>query len=148
MNKCRKTEKVKNFLNMTHFNSNLLYWVTMCCRKLAKWMNYATTERRNWRNYYLYCRYKPTLTLQAPCLSTPAESTPEKSPVKICSVQSLPGEKCLDFLPPRQNYITYFTPRKILHHWQSPVNFWVSPDEFWYYPCDITDTPWCVATSH
>ena len=41
-------------------------------------------------------------TLWTSCLSTPAESTPESSPVKIPSVKSLPGEKRLDFLPPRQ----------------------------------------------
>ena len=51
-----------------------------------------------------------------PCLSTPAESNPEISPVKICSVKSLPGEKRLDFLPPRQYCITYFTPENIPHH--------------------------------
>ena len=51
-----------------------------------------------------------------PCLSTPAESTLEKSPVKICSVKSLPGEKRLGFLPPRQYCITYFTQGKVPHH--------------------------------
>ena len=35
------------------------------------------------------------------CLTTPAESTPESSPVKIFSVKSLPGEKRLDSLPPQ-----------------------------------------------
>ena len=35
-----------------------------------------------------------------PCLSTPAESTPESSPVKLCSVKSFPGEKRLDFSLP------------------------------------------------
>ena len=53
---------------------------------------------------------------KTPCLSTPAESTLEKSPVKICSVKSLPGEKRLDFLPPRQYCITYFTQGKVPHH--------------------------------
>ena len=47
-----------------------------------------------------------------PCLSAAAESTPESSPVKIMSVKSLPGEKRLDILPPRQYCITYFTPKK------------------------------------
>ena len=41
-----------------------------------------------------------------PCLSIPAESTPESSPVKIWSVKSLPSEKRLNFLPPQQFYIT------------------------------------------
>ena len=54
--------------------------------------------------------------IEKPCLSTPAESTPESSPVKICSVKSLPGEKRLDSLPPKQYCITYFTPAKIPHH--------------------------------
>ena len=78
------------------------------------------------------------------CLSTLSESTPKSSPVKICSAKSLPGEKGLDFLPPRQYCIIYFTMGKIPHHRWSPVNFWISPNDF----CDITDTPWCVATSH
>ena len=51
------------------------------------------------------------------CLSTPAESTPESSSVKNWSVKSLPGEKWLDFLPPQQYCIAYFTPEKIPHHW-------------------------------
>ena len=34
------------------------------------------------------------------CLSSLAESTPESSPVKLCSVKSLPGEKRFDFLHP------------------------------------------------
>ena len=53
---------------------------------------------------------------KAPYLSTPAESTPESSPVKICFVKLLPGEKRLDFLPPRQYCITYFPPEKIPNH--------------------------------
>ena len=52
-----------------------------------------------------------------PLLSTPVESTPESSPVKICSVKSLPRETRLDFLPPRQYCITYFTLGKILDYW-------------------------------
>ena len=35
-----------------------------------------------------------------PCLSTLAESTPKKSPVKILPAKSLPSEEHLDFLHP------------------------------------------------
>ena len=67
---------------------------------------------------YGYILRFPTkmLTSFTSCLSTPAESNPESSPVEICSVKLLPGEKRLDFLPPRQYCITYFTPGKIRHH--------------------------------
>ena len=67
---------------------------------------------------YGYILRFPTkmLTSFTSCLSTPAESTPESSPVEICSAKLLPGEKCLDFLPPRQYFITYFTPGKMRHH--------------------------------
>ena len=37
---------------------------------------------------------------RTPCLSNPAEFTPESSPMKICSVNHFPGKK--RFLPPRQ----------------------------------------------
>ena len=46
------------------------------------------------------------LPILTPCLSTSAESTPENFPMKIWSVKSLPGEKRLGFLHPRQYYIT------------------------------------------
>ena len=36
-----------------------------------------------------------------PCLSTPAESTSEISPVKMRPTKSVPGEESLDFLLPR-----------------------------------------------
>ena len=49
------------------------------------------------------------------CLSTPAKTTLESSPVEICSVKSLPGEKRFNFLPPRQYWITYFIPGKTPH---------------------------------
>ena len=51
-----------------------------------------------------------------PCLSTPAELTPESSPVKIWSVKLLTGEERLDFLPPRQYCISDFTPGKTPNH--------------------------------
>ena len=38
---------------------------------------------------------------KTPCLSVPAESTPESSSKKIQLVKSLPSEKDLDFLPLR-----------------------------------------------
>ena len=57
------------------------------------------------------------LSFLTSCLSTPAEYTPESSPVKICSIKSLSGEKRLDFLPSRQYCITYFNPGKIPHYW-------------------------------
>ena len=40
---------------------------------------------------------------KAPYLSTPAESIPKSSPVKICFVKSLPVKKRLDFSP-RKKY--------------------------------------------
>ena len=46
------------------------------------------------------------LSVETPYLSTPTESTPESSPVKICSLKSLPGEKHLDFFSRRQYSVT------------------------------------------
>ena len=74
-----------------------------------------------------------------------SESTPEGSSMKIWSVKSLPGEKRLEFLPPWQYCIWYFTPGKTPH--RIPVNFWISPDEIWCYPCDINDTTWYLVVS-
>ena len=68
------------------------------------------------RKRTLVYRGQETATLFTPCLSTPAECTLEGSPVKICSVKSLSGEKSLDFLPTRKFCINYFTPGKIPHH--------------------------------
>ena len=65
--------------------------------------------------FYVKGIYSSKATYVTRCLSTPAESTPESSPVKICSLKSLPGETRLDFLPPRQYCITYLTPGKIPH---------------------------------
>ena len=65
--------------------------------------------------FYVKGIYSSKATYVTLCLSTPAESTPESSPVKICSLKSLPGETRLDFLPPQQYYITYLTPGKIPH---------------------------------
>ena len=78
----------------------------------------------------LVCNLCQNNKIVTPCLNTPAESNPEISPVKICSVKSFPSEKRLDFLPPRQYYITYFTPENIPHHWQSLVNFAFHPMNF------------------
>lgn len=49
-------------------------------------------------------KYKRKIKL-TPCLSIPAEYIAERSPVKIWSLKSTPGEKCLDFLRPRQYLI-------------------------------------------
>ena len=43
--------------------------------------------------------------LEAPCLSAPAESTLESSPLKIWNEKLLPGEKMIDFHLPNVYYI-------------------------------------------
>ena len=58
-----------------------------------------------------------------PCLSAPAESTPETSPVKIWLVKPLLAEKRLNFHLPDAYYIVQFTPVEILDNWYSPVIF-------------------------
>ena len=46
----------------------------------------------------------------------PAESFPESSSAKIWSIESLPGEKRLNFLPPQQYYIIILIPGKVQSH--------------------------------
>ena len=41
-----------------------------------------------------------------PCLSTPAKSTPQSSPVKLWPVKPLPSEKYFDISPPEKHQIT------------------------------------------
>ena len=77
---------------------------------------------------------------RTPCLSTPAESTPESSPVKIWNVKSLPGKEHLDFYLPTILH-NLLHPGKNTAPLIVPSEFLNSTDEFWYYPCDITDTP-------
>ena len=73
-------------------------------------MSYPTINK----DYYYYYYYNFSIDSSAiekgyvqntPCLSHPAESTPESCSVKIWSMKSLRGENCFKFLPPRQNYI-------------------------------------------
>ena len=72
----------------------------------------------------------------------------ESFPVKICSLKSLPGEKRLDFLSPRQYCITYFTPEKYRTIDSPQWVFGLHPMSFDVTPKNITDTPWSVATCH
>ena len=73
---------------------------------------HLNTSEQNVIAQYVFTAGLVDLFMFTPCLSIPAESTPENSPVKIWCVKSLPGKKRFDFLPPWQCCITYFTPEK------------------------------------
>ena len=64
-----------------------------------------------------------SVALETSCLSIPAESTPESSPVKMRPTKSVPSEKGLDFQPTGCVLVIWVTPRKILNCWCSPVDF-------------------------
>ena len=69
-----------------------------------------------------------------------------------------PGGNLLRKITTRRKTFGFFTSPTILHNLFHPgkytaslivpSEFCISPNEFWYYPCEITDKPWCVATSH
>ena len=66
---------------------------------------------------------RTSVALETFCLSTPAQSIPESSPLKKRPTKSIPREKGLDFQPPWCVLVIWVTPRKILNCWCSPVDF-------------------------
>ena len=66
---------------------------------------------------------RTSVALETFCLSTPAQSIPESSPLKKRPTKSVPREKGLDFQPPWCVLVIWVTPRKILNCWCSPVDF-------------------------
>ena len=82
--------------------------------------------------------------IYTPCHSTAAESTPERSPVKVRPTKSVPSEKSLGFLPPRCVLAIWVSLREILNCWCSSFL------KFWYFSGDIAQTvfgPWLTSVS-
>ena len=133
-------------------NSHSLWLAVICCHLLSLVVPLVVSRCTTRCHLFslICCKslYHSLLLVvtRTPCLSTPAESTPESSPMKICSVKSFPGKKRFYTSPtilhnlfhPGKNTLPLTLKRRRVS--TGPVNFWVSPDEFSYYPCDITET--------
>ena len=128
-------------------NSHSLWLAVICCHLLSLVVPLVVSRCTTRCHLFslICCKslYHSLLLVvtRTPCLSTPAESTPESSPMKICSVNHSPGKKRLDFLPPPPPptiYHNLFHPGKNTLPLIVPSEFlgftrWVFILPLWYY---------------
>lgn len=81
-----------------------IYWSNFLSKRATKYLHDQHFDKRS-GSFSGWCLLNQYYTLSR---TNPAESTPERSPVKIWSAKSLRAKKPFDFLPSRQLNRTFY----------------------------------------